>query len=368
MFALRLLLLTTTSAIGEVPEGLFSERVEERRGKILAVVTSVGTNPNTGKTTGYELTELSRAYYVFEANGFEVDIASPLGGKAPAVFDEDDMTRVDYAFIEDPAIKEKLDNTLSIHEVDPAQYRGIYFVGGKGTFFDFPENRAIQEVTASIYANNGVVSGVCHGPAALLNVRRPDGSYLLDGIKVSSFTNDEELFFNRKAKTYYPFLLEDELKKRGATFEKAGIFLSQTTIDGRLVTGQNPWSTWSVAEGLVQAMGYQPVNRKKNALEQTLDTIAVLNRHGMDQAIVARESSMGFHNGVLGVYTVFALLDGNIGSALNLIRLSDYTTAWILTIVSMMALTCLAWRLAKAVVLKLVRTFSRQKKMKPVPT
>ncbi|MEQ9415160.1 MAG: type 1 glutamine amidotransferase domain-containing protein, partial [Cyclobacteriaceae bacterium] len=49
------------------------------RGKILAIVTSTEQMGSSGKSTGYELTELSRAYYVFQANGFEVDVASPKG-------------------------------------------------------------------------------------------------------------------------------------------------------------------------------------------------------------------------------------------------------------------------------------------------
>ena len=60
-----------------------TEDVRPNRGKILAVVTSTDIMGATGKKTGYELTELSRAYYVFQANGFEVDIASPKGRGAP---------------------------------------------------------------------------------------------------------------------------------------------------------------------------------------------------------------------------------------------------------------------------------------------
>mgnify|MGYP000580117209 CR=1 FL=1 len=55
----------------------------EKRGKILAVVTSVDKMGASGKKTGYELTELARAYWVFHTNGFEVDIASTKGGTPP---------------------------------------------------------------------------------------------------------------------------------------------------------------------------------------------------------------------------------------------------------------------------------------------
>ncbi|MEM9300452.1 MAG: type 1 glutamine amidotransferase domain-containing protein, partial [Bacteroidota bacterium] len=71
------------------------------RGKILAVVTSAAIMGESEKSTGYELTELARAYYVFQANGFKVEVASPLGGKPPVVIDGDDMKEFDYAFLND---------------------------------------------------------------------------------------------------------------------------------------------------------------------------------------------------------------------------------------------------------------------------
>ncbi len=88
-----------------------TENIPNKRGKILAVVTSAKTMGNTDKSTGYELTELSRAYYVFEANGFEVDVASPLGGTPEVILDDDDMGAYDYAFLNDTIAQHKVKNT-----------------------------------------------------------------------------------------------------------------------------------------------------------------------------------------------------------------------------------------------------------------
>lgn len=74
------------------------EGVNVSRGRILAVLTSEDTLGATGKSTGYELTELARAFYVFQANGFTVDIASVEGGEPSMVVDADDMGKFDYAF------------------------------------------------------------------------------------------------------------------------------------------------------------------------------------------------------------------------------------------------------------------------------
>ncbi len=63
----------TITQVADIPY-LYKD-LPSSRGKILAVVTSTNTMGTSGKVTGYELTELARAYYVFQANGFEVDIA-----------------------------------------------------------------------------------------------------------------------------------------------------------------------------------------------------------------------------------------------------------------------------------------------------
>lgn len=120
-----------------------TKNVTSYRGKILAVVTSTDSLGTSGKGTGYELTELARAYYVFKANGFEVDIASPLGGKPPVVIDDDDMGLFDYAFLNDSIAQLKTNNSLSLKDVNAQGYEAVYFVGGKGAMFDFPNNKFI---------------------------------------------------------------------------------------------------------------------------------------------------------------------------------------------------------------------------------
>lgn len=258
------------------------------RGKVLAVVTSTRTNPNTGKRTGYELTELSRAYYVFVANGYEVDIASPLGGEPPMVLD-DGLVEADYAFLNDAVAKRKLENSVPVSAIDPDDYAAIYFVGGKGTLFDFPENTDIQRITRAIYAAGGVVSAVCHGPAALVNVTLDDGSPLLQGKRVTGFTNDEELFLIEDARTVFPFLLQDALSEKAAQFVEGDIYLDNTVVDGRLVTGQNPWSTWTTAEAVISALGHVPVTRKRSGEEIA---VGVLQRYYRDGVAVARQARM----------------------------------------------------------------------------
>jgi putative intracellular protease/amidase len=216
--------------------------------KILFVVTSHDKKGSTGAPTGYYLGEVSHAWQVLKNAGYEIDFVSPQGGKAPVDgFNLDDA--VNKAFWEDKVYRHKIEHTLKPSEVDPAAYAAIYYAGGHGTMWDFPENEAIAAIAARIYENDGVIGAVCHGPAGLVNVKLSDGKYLVDGKKVNAFTNEEEAAV--KLENVVPFLLESKLIERGARFEKAGLWQPHVTVDNRLVTGQNPASAALVGEGVL---------------------------------------------------------------------------------------------------------------------
>lgn len=295
--------------------------VDERRGRILAVVSSTPMIGNSGKKAGFELTELSRAYLVFKANGFDVDIASPLGGKPPMRVD-DGLIEADYAFLNDDSAINKLDHSLALTAVDADRYNAVYFVGGKGAIFDFADNASIQRIVRTVYEAGGVIGAVCHGPAALINVRLGDGSYLLDGRRVTGFTNEEELFLIEDARELFPFLLEDRLSERGAHFQGGSIYLDNTVVDGRLVTGQNPWSTWSVAEAMVSALGYTPVARQRSIEEVSVALLETYYRAGSDVAKRLRKNGPRVDRHLLLMHAVVAAMQGRLADAFTIQRLA----------------------------------------------
>lgn len=260
------------------------------RGKILAVVTSTSHFPDGQKKAGFELTELARAYYVFRANGYEVDIASPQGGSPPMRRDDEDMVAADYAFLNDAEARRKLEASLVLRSVDPAHYAAVYFVGGKGTMFDFPDDTDLQRVVRSVYQAGGVIGAVCHGPAALLEVVLDDGAPLLRGRRVAGFSNAEELFLIKDARERFPYLLQDRLVEKGAHYVEGPMYLDNTVVDGRLVTGQNPWSTWSTAESMVRALGHAPVARAPGRDEQAVRVLAAYHRDGIGAARALRSA------------------------------------------------------------------------------
>lgn len=296
------------------------------RGKILAVVTSTNTLGKTGKYTGYELTELARAYYVFLANGFEVDIASPKGGEPPVVIDGDDMGKFDYAFLNDVDAQNKVTNSIPVSEVDASSYQALYFVGGKGAMFDFPDNKAIQMLVRDSYESGKVVSAVCHGPAALLNVTLSNGENLLAGKTVSSFTNAEELFLIPDARTIFPYLLEDELGARGATFRAGPTYLENIVQDESIITGQNPWSVWTLAEKVIQRLGYTPVKREITAEENSVAVLLTLEMQGYKQAeaqmrALLASQPLSIDRNLIAMHSIVSTMQGRVGKSLKLISL-----------------------------------------------
>lgn len=216
--------------------------------KILFVVSSHAEKGNTGEKTGYYLGEVSHTWEVLKNAGYEIDFVSPKGG-TPPVDGLNLNDEINKSFWEDAKYRAKIDNSMKPVDVNPVDYVAIYYAGGHGTMWDFPENTQIANIATRIYEANGVVGAVCHGPAGLVNIKLSNGKYLVDGKKVNSFTNEEEIAV--KLENVVPFMLEAKLIERGAKFEKSGMWQKHVTVDQRLVTGQNPQSAKGVGEAIL---------------------------------------------------------------------------------------------------------------------
>lgn len=203
------------------------------------VVTSANQMPN-GNQTGVWLSEFVEPYSEFIEKGYDVTVASPNGGKAP--IDQGSLTEENEV---PNKILTVLKNTLELSMIDEKDFAGIFLPGGHGTMFDLPQNKLLQELIKNFYENNKVVGAVCHGPAGLVNVTLSDGKALVEGKRLTSFTNSEER--NVKLDQVVPFLLEDEFKARGAIFIENADWADHVESDGYLVTGQNPQSGVSTA-------------------------------------------------------------------------------------------------------------------------
>lgn len=219
---------------------------------VLFVLTSHAVLGDTGKSTGYTVSEAADPWKVFVDHGWDVHVATVAGGPAPEDgFDPADATQV--AWKADPGIAHQMATAPQPEHVNAAQYDVVYLVGGHGTMWDFPDNDQLSALIADAWDRGGVVAAVCHGPAALTTARLHDGSLLIDGRRVTGFANAEESAI--ELTEVVPFLLADRLAAAGGRYSEGPLWASYVITDGRLVTGQNPASAAAVAEAAIVASG-----------------------------------------------------------------------------------------------------------------
>lgn len=218
---------------------------------ILCVVTSHPIRGDSGEPTGFAMVELTHPLEVFEAAGIPVEIASIRGGHPPIdFFDLSDPVNAHYW--KDKHFRDTLAHSLVLGDLDPSRYSAVFFAGGHGTMWDFADSEAVQKVIREIWEAGGIISAVCHGPAALVNAKLSDGSYLVTGRKLTSFTDEEET--EVKYTKVVPYLLATTLKELGALHQSAPNWSENVVIDGRLITGQNPASARGVGAAVVEQL------------------------------------------------------------------------------------------------------------------
>lgn len=219
--------------------------------KILIAATSHATLGATGKSTGAYVSEMAHPWAAFVAAGYQVDLVSVRGGVIP-LDGVDRNDAINAHFLVDKHIESQLRVSAAATQINANDYAAIFFAGGHGTMWDFPNANDLLALARDIYERNGVVGAVCHGPAALVNLTLSDGSYLVAGKSIAAFTNAEEAAVGLT--NVVPFLLHDMLTARGASLIPAANWAANTITDGRLVTGQNPASAPGVAQAMLQVL------------------------------------------------------------------------------------------------------------------
>lgn len=223
----------------------------EDNNKILIVLTSNSELGDSGRKTGFWLPELTHPYYELKDAGYAVDIASIKGGMAPIDTQSyDNKGTANNRFLADAELMSKVIKSIPIASIKSEDYVAVIYSGGSGTMWDFPNNEHINRITKEVYESNGLVSAICHGPAALVDVKLSDGSYLVSGKRIAAFTNDEEE--DIKQTEILPFLLQDKLTKRGAHHVYGKSWAENVVVDGRIITGQNPSSAKKVATKIIE--------------------------------------------------------------------------------------------------------------------
>jgi putative intracellular protease/amidase len=214
--------------------------------RVLMVVTNHTTITDDHKT-GLWLEEFAVPYLIFKAKGYAVKVASIQGGDVP--LDPRSIKEKDPAWAE---AETALKNTARLSKDDATGFDAIFLPGGHGTMFDFPDNETLQYVLQQFAEDGRIIGAVCHGPSGLVNVTYKDGTPLVKGKTVTSFTDEEEK--EVQLDQYMPFLLESTLRLRGANFVRGEKWTDFSVRDGNLITGQNPQSSRSTAEKVVEAL------------------------------------------------------------------------------------------------------------------
>ena len=216
------------------------------------VLTSHSELGNTGEKTGFWVEEFAAPYYAFIDAGIEVTLASPAGGQPPidpkselADFQTDATRRFDA----DSDTQAKLANSLVLADVKQDEFDGVFYPGGHGPLWDLTDNTDSIRLLESFVAAQKPIAAVCHASAAFLNLKDAEGEFLVKGKAVTGFSNTEEDAV--QLTDIVPFLLEDELIKRGANYQKTDDWNVFTLEDGLVITGQNPASSEQAAEKLI---------------------------------------------------------------------------------------------------------------------
>ena len=224
--------------------------------KILVVLTSHAELGNTGKKTGFWLEELAAPYYVFKDAGADVTLASPQGGQPPLdpkSAEPDAQTDSTRRFDADADAKAALASTHRLAEVDIASFDAVFYPGGHGPLWDLTNNAASVALIEATVAAGRPVALVCHAPGVLRDVKGADGMPLVNGKRVTGFTDGEEAAVGLT--DVVPFLVEDMLKAKGGNYSKTADWGVHVVEDGLLITGQNPASSAKAAEMLLAKIG-----------------------------------------------------------------------------------------------------------------
>jgi putative intracellular protease/amidase len=220
--------------------------------KILMVLTSHDELGNTGKKTGFWVEEFAAPYYAFIDAGVEVTLATPKGGQAPidpTSTLEDFQTAATARYDGDDTAQAKIATTVKLSSLNESDFDGVFYPGGHGPLWDLTDNADSISLIESFLKAGKAVATVCHASAALLNVKQASGDFAIKGKAVTGFTNSEEEAV--QLTEVVPFLLEDELIKRGGEYQKAQDWNAFAVQDGLIITGQNPASSALAAEKLL---------------------------------------------------------------------------------------------------------------------
>ena len=240
-----------------------AENIKQNAKKVLIVVANSATSTTTGWPVGFCGAEFTHPWLELTEAGFQVDIASPKGGKVELDAYSDPRDKSGYSkldlitlgFLHSPDLVKMWENTLPISAVKSSNYDALVVAGGQSPMFTFRNNPELQKLFLDFYHSKKITAALCHGTALLLDLKDRDGRPLIKNRKITGFSNAEEDFVDQSSgQKVMPFRIEDEARKLGAKFIAKPAFTPHALQDGLLITGQQQHSGKEVAKLVIRAL------------------------------------------------------------------------------------------------------------------
>lgn len=219
----------------------------------------------TNRKNGAWLSEITHPYWALAEREVEVDFASPLGGTISwtpysdpyAKESEEPYDLVSKGFLSDNALRERLERTLVLSNVNLFHYDLVHFAGGAGATYDFYPSRDVAEVLEHFWWKGKPIGCLCHGAVALAN--NPDRVH---GRRVTGYSLEGDLALEASRPSSFSVAIHPQtlLQEVGAEYSATEWRQPWVVVDGTLVTGQNQQSATEYGLVLFHVLhGHSPV-------------------------------------------------------------------------------------------------------------
>lgn len=244
--------LTVTTRLG----------VRRRPRRILSIVSNTATLK--GFPVGFFAEEMTRAFLMFTEAGHQVDLASPKGGavmydthsdpRTPGGAYADDL--ISLGFVHHARFAPMLKESMPIAAVRVDDYDAVWVAGGGGPLLTFKDDTALHRLIADFYERGKVVALICHGSSLLLWTRLSDGKMLAEGRQWTGFTDEEEEAVNKAfGMKLNEYTIQSEAERiNGTSFLCRAADEPFAVRDGRLITGQQQYSSGLTADLVLEAL------------------------------------------------------------------------------------------------------------------
>lgn len=213
---------------------------------------------------GYWGEECVEPLTTLDSEGFELTVATPSG--SPPVLDErsadpENVGEETAEWVRDVHENdERLNDPVSVTEVEAADYDAVVFPGGHGTEWDVNQDTDARRLLRNaVEGDSEKALVVCHAAGILAFTRDSDNDFLVAGRDVTGFPNEWEegivddhdrMPDGRKL----PYWVEDEVKAAGANWDAELDADTSVTVDGDLLTARGPGSSSAAAQTLLDEL------------------------------------------------------------------------------------------------------------------